>query len=114
LFLNLYDRTFEARSFPVDMIVVGAFVPVIDALRVSLDRLRRGGSIFVADRNHLHHLLSKRFGPTKALLGYSILVAAPMVIAVAYPALTWLSVVVAAGAYAAIMYAARIDTRKEM
>jgi len=113
LFLNLYDRTFEARSFPVDMIVLAAFVPVIDALRVSLDRLRSGGSIFVADRNHLHHLMGKRFGPTKALLGYSILVAVPMGMAVAYPAFTWLFLVVAAGAYVAIIYCDRFAPLKQ-
>lgn len=109
LFLNLYDQTFEERSFPIDMIAIAAFVPVTDAIRVSLDRLRRGGNMFAADRNHLHHILSKRLGPHKALLGYSILVAAPMGIAVAHPAFTWLSVAIAAGAYIAIVYSARSD-----
>lgn len=113
LFLNLYDRTFQEQSFPVDMIAVAAFVPVIDAIRVSFDRLRHGGNMFLADRNHLHHILSKRLGPHKALLGYSILVAAPMGIAVAYPAFTWLSVVTAAGAYVAIVCTARFDGCKE-
>ncbi len=114
LFLNLYDQTFEEQSFPVDMIAVAAFVPVIDAIRVSLDRLRRGGNMFVADRNHLHQILGARLGPHKALLGYSVLVAAPMGIAVAFPAFTWLSVVLAAGAYVAIVYAARLDGCKEI
>lgn len=112
LFLNLYDQTFDERSFPVDMIAVAAFVPVIDAIRVSWDRLRRGGSIFLADRNHLHHILGKRLGPNRALLGYSLLVAAPMGIAVAYPAFTWLAVVIAAAAYIGILYAARLDGRR--
>jgi UDP-GlcNAc:undecaprenyl-phosphate/decaprenyl-phosphate GlcNAc-1-phosphate transferase len=101
LFLALYDQTFEQ----VDMIAVAAFVPVIDAFRVSIDRLRRGGSMFLADRNHLHHILGRRLGPHKALLAYSILVAAPMAIATVYPAFVWLSVVIAGGAYAAIIRA---------
>jgi UDP-GlcNAc:undecaprenyl-phosphate GlcNAc-1-phosphate transferase len=33
------------------------FVPVFDSFRVFLNRMRKGGSPFAADRTHLHHLL---------------------------------------------------------
>ena len=41
---------------PATAIIV-LFVPIFDVFRVSLTRLKKGKSIFEADRNHIHHLL---------------------------------------------------------
>ena len=104
LFLHLYEQAFDTRSFPIDMIVVAAFVPGVDAIRVSLARWQRGASIFSADRNHLHHILSDRFCTTKALVAYSIVAAFPVGIAVLNPKLTWAGLIAAVTLYSVAIY----------
>lgn len=48
--------------FPhLSMLALGiVFVPVFDTLRVFITRTWRGGSPFVADRTHIHHLLTNQ------------------------------------------------------
>ena len=51
-------------------------IPVMDTLVLMVRRLRNGRSPFIADRNHIHHLmLEAGFGPTQAglaLAGFSV------------------------------------------
>ena len=48
------------RSFPPIACVWILAVPLLDMVRVMFIRLRRGGSMFDADREHLHHFLLDR------------------------------------------------------
>ena len=50
--------------------------PLVDLLRVFILRIKEGKSPFVADQNHIHHLLSlkKKLGPFKTILLINILV----------------------------------------
>ena len=50
--------------------------PLVDLLRVFILRIKKGKSPFVADQNHIHHLLSlkKKLGPFKTILLINILV----------------------------------------
>ncbi len=41
---------------PVTVIAI-IFIPIFDVFRVTITRLKKGKSIFEADRNHIHHLL---------------------------------------------------------
>lgn len=56
--LNVSTRHNEDAfvNAPIVLLVI-LIVPVFDTLRVFIVRLMKGGSPFVADRNHMHHLL---------------------------------------------------------
>ncbi len=56
--LNVSTRHHEDAfvNAPIVLLVI-LIVPIFDTLRVFIVRLVRGGSPFVADRNHMHHLL---------------------------------------------------------
>jgi UDP-GlcNAc:undecaprenyl-phosphate GlcNAc-1-phosphate transferase len=54
--------------FYVDEIFVIMLLPGVDMFRLFLLRVIRGSNPFKADRNHLHHLLSKYFNSTQSFL----------------------------------------------
>ena len=53
-FTNLFS--FKLENIPV-LAIATLNIPVLDTLRVMLVRLLNGASMFVADRNHIHHIL---------------------------------------------------------
>jgi UDP-GlcNAc:undecaprenyl-phosphate GlcNAc-1-phosphate transferase len=59
-----------------ETVMVWFFVPVVDCLRLMLQRPLEGRSPFEADRNHFHHRLHDRFGKHGGLAVYLGLVAA--------------------------------------
>ena len=79
-FVNLNsDFRFQPRAFfnaPIIAIVV-LIIPIFDTLRVFMVRLLNGKSPFVADRNHMHHILLDNglthAGATTVLCGTSLL-----------------------------------------
>jgi UDP-GlcNAc:undecaprenyl-phosphate GlcNAc-1-phosphate transferase len=105
LLLHLYDRAVDTRSLPVDMIAVAVFVPIVDAIRVSLARFWRDAGVFSGDRNHLHQLLRDRIGSPWALVAYSSIVVVPILAAAISPARTWVALIIAGIFYGAVVYA---------
>ena len=51
-------------------IILALLYPLVDLLRVFILRIKYGNSPFVADQNHIHHLLSinKKFSPVKTII----------------------------------------------
>ena len=51
-------------------IILVLIYPLVDLLRVFILRIKDGNSPFIADQNHIHHLLSinKKFSPVKTIL----------------------------------------------
>jgi UDP-N-acetylmuramyl pentapeptide phosphotransferase/UDP-N-acetylglucosamine-1-phosphate transferase len=103
LLLHLYDQAHDTGAMPFDMIMVVVCIPVLDALRVSLMRLKAGRSAFAADRNHLHHRLMRRFGPHRALFIFVMLAGTPMAMAAMWPSLTWLALLLGVVGYAIVI-----------
>jgi UDP-GlcNAc:undecaprenyl-phosphate GlcNAc-1-phosphate transferase len=66
---NLWGVTAET-------IMVWFFLPIVDCLRLLIQRPLQGRSPFEADRNHFHHRLHERFGKHAGLAIYLGLVAA--------------------------------------
>ncbi len=91
--------------------VLWFLVPMLDCARLIVSRLLQGKSPFVADRNHLHHLLSQRISSKKALLCYFALVGVPIALSIAVRALTPLLIVAEAVTYSVIVY--RLTRRAE-
>ena len=63
--LNILSNDYIIRSeFDVNKIIFVISIlsyPIIDFTRVILIRIKNGNSPFIADSNHIHHLLLKRF-----------------------------------------------------
>tara|TARA_B110001450_G_C17573023_1_gene461582 strand:+ start:39 stop:1016 length:978 start_codon:yes stop_codon:yes gene_type:complete len=60
-----------------DEIFLLMFIPGIDSIRISLQRLYRNQSPFIADKMHLHHLLLKVFNIKYIFLIYFLISAVP-------------------------------------
>jgi UDP-GlcNAc:undecaprenyl-phosphate GlcNAc-1-phosphate transferase len=54
----------------IETVIVWFFIPVIDCLRVVVERMRRGRSPFLPDRDHFHHRLEDRVGKAWGLVVY--------------------------------------------
>ena len=55
-----------------DQIVFLLLIPVLDLFRLFFIRIRLKKSIFMPDRNHIHHYLLEKFRLNNVLLGYVI------------------------------------------
>ena len=66
-----------------ETVIVWFFLPVVDCLRLMIQRPMQGRSPFEGDRNHFHHRLLDRFGKHRGLAIYLGLVASAS-FAVAY------------------------------
>jgi len=63
-----YDMILKSQMNKTIFSILVLLYPLIDLLRVFIIRIKNGKSPFVADQNHLHHLLIKRFSHFKSLL----------------------------------------------
>ncbi len=108
-----YNRhaTGDIRDLTAGGVALWFLVPMLDCARLIVSRLLRGKSPFVADRNHLHHLLSQRISSKKALLCYFAMVGGPIALSIAVRALTPLLIVAEAATYSVIVY--RLTRRAE-
>lgn len=104
MLLNVYEPASARHPFPIDLIVVAVFVPVVDAVRVSVSRLLSGRSPFSADRNHLHHRLQRRFGNSGALAMFTVVVGGPTAVALAMPSITWVALIIVIVAYLGVTF----------
>lgn len=47
----------NSNTIDLTFIIIALALPIIDTLRVILVRFKRGNNLFIADANHLHHIL---------------------------------------------------------
>ncbi len=96
--LTLYSYQRDPVTLGADVIALWFLVPVLDCLRLIVWRVAAGRSPASPDKQHLHHLLGRRFKPSWVLAIYLALVAVPSALAIAWPHLTpvWIALVVAA------------------
>ncbi len=57
-FIKFYNQTTIIKT---DHIVLFMIIPGVDLIRLFTIRIMKGNNPFVADRNHLHHIISKKF-----------------------------------------------------
>jgi UDP-GlcNAc:undecaprenyl-phosphate/decaprenyl-phosphate GlcNAc-1-phosphate transferase len=65
------------RAISADELMLQFAVPVVDAFRLTVVRLRRGQSPMAADRDHFHHHLQDRFGWPGGLIIYWLVAILP-------------------------------------
>jgi len=73
-FLTIYIYNENPVKLPADQIALMFAFPVMDALRLIIQRMRNGVSPFAGDRNHLHHYLWAAVGWPVGLWVYLLLV----------------------------------------
>lgn len=94
-------------ALPMSTIVLWLSVPVIDCLRVMGTRLWRASSPLLADRNHLHHRLARRWPWPVCLLVYLGVATIPGLVAAVDPSLTPPMLVLVMAAYSTVLWATR-------
>ena len=70
------------QSIKCDEILLMMFLPAIDALRVTIERIINGSSPFKPDKRHLHHLLLKKFYKEIIFIPYIILASLPFLLSI--------------------------------
>ena len=73
-FLTIYIYNQFPVNLPADQVALMFAFPVMDALRLIIQRVRNGVSPFAGDRNHLHHYLWVAVGWPVGLWVYLLLV----------------------------------------
>lgn len=75
-FFLIYEYTTFQNIIFADTILILAFIPGIELVRLSIFRLLKGRNIFSGDLDHLHHLLIRKFGQfkTNSIVSFMIIV----------------------------------------
>jgi UDP-GlcNAc:undecaprenyl-phosphate GlcNAc-1-phosphate transferase len=77
-FSLIYEYNVNKNFLKADDIFVLLMLPGFDLLRLSLTRILSGRNAFVGDRNHIHHLLNKKFSLLKTNLILIIMFSVPI------------------------------------
>ena len=88
---------------PADMIMLWFLIPVVDTLRLMLVRTLAGRSPLRSDRNHLHHRIQRLVGWPWSVAVYLAMVGVPCVLALMYPDITLIWIVLALSSYCIVM-----------
>ena len=70
------------KSIKCDEILLMMFIPAIDSLRVTIERIIKGNSPLKPDMRHLHHLLIKQFNKNTVFIPYTILSSLPFLLSI--------------------------------
>lgn len=77
LFIINYNIDYSIKC---DEIFLLMFLPAIDTIRVTINRIIKNKSPFDPDKNHFHHLLIGRFSKDMVFLPYSLLSVLPFLL----------------------------------
>jgi len=94
-----------------EAVMVWFFLPVVDCLRLLVQRPMHGQSPFKGDRNHFHHRLHARFGKHGGLAIYLGLVAASSFTVAFDPDLAPLCLATLTCAYIGLMFATAVPAK---
>src|SRR6185437_4631991 len=94
-----------------EAVMVWFFLPVVDCLRLLVQRPMHGRSPFKGDRNHFHHRLHARFGKHGGLAIYLGLVAASSFTVAFDPDLAPLCLATLTCAYIGLMFATAVPAK---
>jgi UDP-GlcNAc:undecaprenyl-phosphate/decaprenyl-phosphate GlcNAc-1-phosphate transferase len=110
--LAIYSWNHGFADMRADDVALIFAIPVFDTLRLIVWRVSQGKSPFTPGRDHLHHYLYARWGWPSPLPWVLALVAAPNLLAVAFPgtALLWLGFTLVA--YFGLLWLATVEPRR--
>ena len=70
------------NSIKSDEIVLLMFIPAIDAIRVTIDRVIDGNSPLQPDKKHFHHLMLKKFNKNLVFFPYMAISILPFLLSI--------------------------------
>ena len=76
IFIDAYNQ----QLIYFDEIILIVFLPTLDAIRITVERILNGSSPFNSDKNHFHHLLLKIIEKKYVFLPYLLFAIMPYVI----------------------------------
>lgn len=103
-FIKLYNQT---DTIKVDQVVLFMIIPGLDLIRLFTIRIINGYNPFTPDRNHLHHILSKKFNLIETNLIIQSLIIIPSILGY-YLGFTYLILLVQSIIYFYIIYKGKI------
>lgn len=77
LIINSYN--FNQNIYFVEEVVILFILPIIDMVRLFFIRIINGKSPFLADTNHIHHIIKKKFSEKKLFYLIIILISFPVI-----------------------------------
>ncbi len=93
--ITIYIYNVNFNNLTADKIILMFIIPIIDTIRLMMQRVINGRSPLSSDRNHFHHILSNIFKDHNSVVLYLSIVALPSILAILWPSLTaaWLILV---------------------
>jgi UDP-GlcNAc:undecaprenyl-phosphate GlcNAc-1-phosphate transferase len=101
--LMIYSYQSANSALPMLTVVLWLLVPVVDCLRVMTTRTLLGLSPLEADKNHLHHRLSRQWRWPICLAIYLTTVIVPGLIGALWPSLSLAMIVVTLSCYGSLL-----------
>lgn len=101
--LTVYTYKVRFNQLPADMVMLWFLIPVVDTLRLMLLRGLSGSSPLRSDRNHFHHRIQRLVSWPWSVALYLAIVGGPSILALMYPKITLIWVVLALSAYGVVM-----------
>ena len=85
---------YNLGNIELEEIMLITFIPIIDSVRLFFFRIIRGINPFIGDRNHIHHILSKKFGYKMTIIILNLLVFVPVITIQIFPNYEFLFLIV--------------------
>ena len=93
--LAIYCYSVGFHALRAEVVVLWFLVPIVDCLRLIVLRVAAGRSPFSSHRSHLHHVLAHWMPWRWGLVAYLALAGVPSLLALAFPGLALVWIVVA-------------------
>ncbi len=94
--MTIYIYNINFNNLTADKIILMFIIPIIDTIRLMVQRVLSGRSPLSSDRNHFHHILSNILKNHHSIVVYISIVAIPSIFSIFWPNLTfvWLILVI--------------------
>ncbi len=104
--MTIYIYNVNFNNLTADKIILMFIIPIIDTIRLMIQRAISGRSPLSSDRNHFHHILSNIFKDHNSIVIYLSIVAIPSIFSLFWPNLTviWLILVILVYFFILIIY----------
>ena len=80
IFSFLFLSEYKNDNISINFILMFVILPALELLRVCLNRIINGKNPFKGDRDHLHHLLLKRFNKSQSIIIFQIIFIIPFIL----------------------------------
>ena len=94
IFLFQTLTNYNLQNIELEEIMLITFIPIIDSVRLFFFRIIKGINPFIGDRNHIHHILSRKFGYKLTIAILNLLIFVPVIAFQIFPKYAFLFLIV--------------------